>query len=553
MQASPWFLLIFIFSPLHSCASFLYCACSYTTQSRTIIRRSSIDRARAQSKEGASVAVDSSTGEVVSVPSLQDIREAADNTKKANNQRGSKSKSRRQSSKGQTGIRGDMDGHAHILRMSDFMAVDKYVFPLSINSMKSNFKFKDYAPLAFRKLRNFWGVEKYEYLLSVCPPDQGFINFISNSKSGQYFFYSHDMKYMIKTLSDEECKFLRRILPHYVRHMTSQPNSLINRYYGLHRVKMPHIRRKLHFVVMNNIFFTPKPIHTKYDLKGATYRGRYVKTSKIASKHSSNSVRKDLNWMGYTDDNAPGISSKTQPVPEHKQYLRIGDPKRKLLLIEQIARDAVFLAEMKIMDYSLLVGVHGREAIKVPGYSLGMMFDEDEDYEEESDEEDDENSGDSSEEESLHLGGANTDENKKDALVSSPGMAASTAPDIDSVELDNNEQDYIRSMTESGEWEGEIEDEATGNVVNDDNPAKVPLSVFQQDDGGFEGRRPDGELNNEIYYVGIIDILQQYNVRKWGENKLKSYFTDQGTKKISAIPPKQYARRFINFVAASIK
>merc|ERR1711871_68869 len=198
-----------------------------------------------------------------------------------------------------------MDSHAHQLRMTDFMAVDKYIFPLSVSSMNSNFKFKDYAPLAFRKLRNFWGVEKYEYLLSLCPPDQGFINFISNSKSGQYFFFSHDMKYMIKTLSDEECKFLRRILPHYVRHMTTNPNSLINRYYGLHRVKMPHIRRKLHFVVMNNIFLTPKPIHTKYDLKGATYHGRYVTTAKIASKTSSSSVRKDLNWLGFTDDNSP--------------------------------------------------------------------------------------------------------------------------------------------------------------------------------------------------------------------------------------------------------
>ena len=132
-----------------------------------------------------------------------------------------------QSSDWDSGIRGDMDSHAHQLKMTDFMAVDKYIFPLSVSSMNSNFKFKDYAPLAFRKLRNFFGgAEKYEYLLSVCPPDQGFINFISNSKSGQHFFFSHDMKYMIKTLSDEECKFLRRILPHYVRHMTTNPNSL---------------------------------------------------------------------------------------------------------------------------------------------------------------------------------------------------------------------------------------------------------------------------------------------------------------------------------------
>ena len=63
---------------------------------------------------------------------------------------------------------------------------------------------------------------------------------------------------------------------------------------------MPHIRRRLHFVVMNNIFHTPKDIHTKYDLKGATYKGRYTPSHKIMKK-PSDAVRKDLNLLGYND------------------------------------------------------------------------------------------------------------------------------------------------------------------------------------------------------------------------------------------------------------
>ena len=513
--------------------------------------------ARAQSKEGSSVAVDSSTGEVISTPSLTEMKQAAKDAKMRNlnmlrQQPNASSKSRpkmrRQPSDRDTGIRGDMDSHAHQLRMTDFMAVDKYVFPLSISSMNSDFKFKDYAPLAFRKLRNFWGVEKYEYLLSVCPPDQGFINFISNSKSGQYFFFSHDMKYMIKTLSDDECKFLRRILPHYVRHMTTNPNSLINRYYGLHRVKMPHIRRKLHFVVMNNIFLTPKPIHTKYDLKGATYHGRYVATAKIASKSSSSSVRKDLNWMGFTDDKSPGKKTETQPRPEHKQLLRIGDPRRKLLFAEQVARDAVFLAEMKIMDYSLLVGVHGRDSKIVPGYSLGIP-----DEEEESDDFEEEMSEEGDDEDAADLNADHYGEPTRADLVNSPGGRAGDGSTKNSEAFEDGVvgSPPFRTSTESGVWLGE--NEARGNVPPDDEDSSTPLSIFQQDHGGFEGQNQDGTPNNEIYYVGIIDILQQYNVKKWGENKLKGWFTDQGTKKISAVPPKDYARRFINFIAKSIK
>ena len=102
-----------------------------------------------------------------------------------------------------------------------------------------------------------------------------------------------------------------------------------------------------------------------------------------------------------------------------------------------------------------------------------------------------------------------------------------------------------RKKTTTGKknfWDGE-----------DDDNESLPLSVFQRDHGGFEGRNADGSVNNEIYYVGIIDILQQYNVRKFGENKLKSWFTNQGTKKISAVPPKRYAKRFIDFIVKSIK
>ena len=128
------------------------------------------------------------------------------------------------------------------LNLVDFMNVEKYVFPLTSDMSNGGikngvtFKFKDYAGLCFRHLRNLWGVDPAEYLLSVCG-NVGFIKFLSNSKSGQYFFYTNDYKYMIKTLTDAECKFLRRILPYLVKHMIQYPDSLINRYYGLHRVK----------------------------------------------------------------------------------------------------------------------------------------------------------------------------------------------------------------------------------------------------------------------------------------------------------------------------
>jgi len=365
----------------------------------------------------------------------------------------------------------DMDMRADSLKVTDFMIVDKYIIPLEIKGMSSHFKFKDYAPLAFRKLRNFWSVDKYEYMNSICNPDTNFLEFMSNSKSGMYFFISHDKKYMIKTLKDYECKFLRRILPHYVQYMIKNPNSLINQYYGLHRVKMPHLNRKIHFVVMNNIFHTPKPIHTLYDLKGATYSGRYVKRCKFENKSNSSVVcGKDLNFQGFIDDKSCNNENTVSPVPEYRQWLKIGKADRKLAFADQIASDSVFLAKMKIMDYSLLIGVHGRDPLQVPGY----------------------------------------------------------------IPRDNDE---------------------TGKKhhIRDEKEVKIAASLFKRDDGGFWGMNVDGTQNNEIYYVGIIDILQQYNLLKFTENKYKSYFSRDCSTKISALPPQKYAKRFIEFIIGSIK
>ena len=250
-------------------------------------------------------------------------------------------------------------------------------------------------------------------------------------------------------------------------------------------------------------------------------------TAKIASKPSSSSVRKDLNWLGFTDDKSPGKKSKTQPKPEHRQWLRIGDPRRKLWFAEQIARDAVFLAEMKIMDYSLLVGVHGRDRNIVPGYSLGIAEDE-----EEYDDFDEDMMSEDGDEDAVSLDESHDMDPDHTALASSPGGDSRNRRSYSNSEASDEPADRtsplgIRSSTESGVWDGE-----------DDDNESLPLSVFQRDHGGFEGRNADGSVNNEIYYVGIIDILQQYNVRKFGENKLKSWFTNQGTKKISAVSSK---------------
>jgi len=103
------------------------------------------------------------------------------------------------------------------------------------------------------------------------PPtgNYNYVEFISNSKSGQFFFYSHDGRYLLKTQTKEENKFLLDILPEYYQYLHDNPHSLLCRILGMHRIEMYHLRRKVHFVVMTSVFDTPNKIGRMYDLKGS--------------------------------------------------------------------------------------------------------------------------------------------------------------------------------------------------------------------------------------------------------------------------------------------
>lgn len=49
----------------------------------------------------------------------------------------------------------------------------------------------------------------------------------------------------------------------------TNPHTLLPRFYGLCRVK-PHKGEQVRFVVMANVFQTPKKVHERYDLKGTS-------------------------------------------------------------------------------------------------------------------------------------------------------------------------------------------------------------------------------------------------------------------------------------------
>ncbi|CAH7681028.1 hypothetical protein BY996DRAFT_4577700 [Phakopsora pachyrhizi] len=219
---------------------------------------------------------------------------------------------------------------------ADYTARHKFSFDIVGNeltpSAKYDFKFKDYAPWVFRELREHFLLDPADYLLSLTAKyilsELG-----SPGKSGSFFYFSRDYRFIIKTIHHSEHKFLRTILKDYHSHVKENPHTLLSRFYGLHRVKLPR-GPKIHFVIMNNLSPPHRDIHETFDLKGSAIGREYPE-----DKAKSGAVLKDLNWIrrGRTID--------------------LG-PMKKGLFEEQLKRDTALLQHLGIMDYSLLIGLH---------------------------------------------------------------------------------------------------------------------------------------------------------------------------------------------------
>lgn len=373
---------------------------------------------------------------------------------------------------------------------ADFEAKQKSTFDITGNelvpSAKYDFKFKDYAPWVFRRLRALFRLDPADYLMSLTGKyilsELG-----SPGKSGSFFYFSRDYKYIIKTIHHSEHKFLRKILKDYYTHVQQNPNTLLSQFYGLHRVKMPY-GKKIHFVVMNNLFPPHRDIHTTFDLKGSTV-GRNYKEEDL--EQNPRATLKDLNWL------------------RRKRNLELGIQKKRLFL-EQLRADVVLLKRLQIMDYSLLVGIHD--------VSRGN----------------DEN-----------LRG-------KTLQVFNPGREKSTEEEPPMpLHRTPSKLETARKARELRQMIRQERPIPMGQAI-DKMPDELgvghsrPGFVFNQDDGGFQATRENNDPADEIYYLGVIDCLTHYGIIKKIEHFWKGLSSDRT--QISALPPDQYGDRFYNFV-----
>lgn len=200
---------------------------------------------------------------------------------------------------------------------------------------KYGFKFKDYSPWIFRKIRENFKIDAGSYLMSLTNESE-LSELFSPGKSQCFFYYSKDYKYIIKTIHSVEHLFLRKILANYYNYLKDNNSTFLCRILGLHRIKMP-FGKKIHLLVMQNLFPPNVEIEKSYDLKGST-------VGRIVSDATNKTPMKDLNWKN------------------NKMTFEFGPIKAEIFK-NQIEKDANFLREMNIMDYSLLVGISTKKLL----------------------------------------------------------------------------------------------------------------------------------------------------------------------------------------------
>lgn len=379
------------------------------------------------------------------------------------------------------------------LLMNDFFEMETISFPPDGSSITpahhySEFRFKVYAPIAFRYFRDLFGIAPDDFLMSMCAAP---LRQLSNpGASGSIFYLTDDDEFIIKTVQKKECEFLQKLLPGYYMNLSQNPRTLLPKFFGLYCFH--YNAKNVRLVAMNNLLPSDIKMHAKYDLKGSTFRRKASK----AERQKSSPTFKDLDFM---DHHPNGIFLETDKYNA---------------LIKTIQRDCMVLESFQIMDYSLLVGIHNLDSAAIE-----------------------------KREERIRNARAKlqrTDEIREaDEAPEADQMhnVASSSAAAGSALNRSRSMNRHRLVAHSTAMESITADYDTPYEEDEDIPA-----------GGIPARSENDE--RLILYIGIIDILQSYRLEKKLEHTFKSIIYNGDT--VSVCRPSFYAQRFQNFMGKTV-
>jgi len=355
---------------------------------------------------------------------------------------------------------------------------------------------------------------------------------------------------------------------------------MLTKFCGMYRVKLYHLRRNVKFVIMNSVFYTDKPLHTFYDLKGSIY-GRDARPG--------DAVLKDNDLRRVLPDGALALP------PETRDRVR-----------RQLIRDCNFLQKNQIMDYSMLVGIHHvpvkekvsdnhlrtstRGSVKRPsilgqsltsGYESALttslsqmqgsmmgdsarrsssadpndnlpmtMFDDfldddDGSYLEGSDKRPARPSSSMVMDSEIVMKKAQTIEqiywpfHRLHDIFGHRRMMPGTCFHCNSVPCRCTDDEELLRGYNIPKFAAPLSDRKDGGFEMDTNSLELPMKYKSAAHGEFE-------YDRSVFYLGVIDILQEYNSRKVVETRYRM-LQGMDALEASCVSPKDYAARFIKF------
>lgn len=354
--------------------------------------------------------------------------------------------------------------------------------------LPSHYKVKEYCPLVFKNLRERFNISEESYLRSLTHDGMESLD-DTNSKSNAKFYRSYDKRYVVKTVTSEDVEGLHNILQDYHKHIVeTKGNTLLPHLLSLFRLTVEN--KENYVLVMRNVFSNRFKVHFKYDIKGSTVD----REASIKEKEKTHPTFKDNDLMNEA------------------RQINIG-PESKQIFMEKLTRDVGFLTNLKIMDYSLLIGIHDE---KLSLTKANLSDDQSDDQGASSDS--------PSTERRLHRLSASDTEQP-------PGYGGD--------KTDSDQEDNFSPVED-------VEETDDGQLnMSCPTPPGSPFSSNQSKVGIF-GIPSNTETKKEIYFMALIDILTQYGLKKRSANVAKT--VKYGDQEISTVKPEQYSKRFLDFI-----
>lgn len=325
---------------------------------------------------------------------------------------------------------------------------------------------------------------------------------VSPGKSGTTLLYFGD--YVMKTVRSSEMEFFtRKFLPAYVRYCERNPHTLLPRFYALVTVRWWKAGMAQHFVLMHNVFATPYYIHRIYDVKGST-------VNRTALQPGKPPPRTAFGALLLKDNDLP------------PQLIICGAYQRAILLA-QFRSDVGFLRQLSVVDYSCMIGVRSRLFSREEGPSKTIVLQRHQHHDNDAPYVD-------------PLGGGEapaplTRHSRTHSEITSVTSAAADAG-VQTVTVAVSGAGSVAVPSTASDGRAASEDDVYVCIHGCDG-GLLSLPIYAPGD--------DTTAREDVYYLGIIDVLQTYNSAKKLESFAKGFVNDRQA--ISVIPPDGYSER----------